>query len=94
MTLSKISTEKTDLLESGHPGLGEMAVLEEDPGAVPDAVLHHLHGDRTLPLPQRQRLQLGTAETLQRPHTGMRHYTGKYTPHSHYTHTGHIRRTD
>ena len=52
-----------DLLERGHPGRVEMAVLQHDPAALLDGLVDELGGDRPLPLPERDRLDL-LAEAL------------------------------
>ena len=45
------------LLECGHPGHGEVDVLQEDPRAFLRSLLNHPQCDRSLALAERQRLQ-------------------------------------
>ena len=51
-----------DLLELGHPRLGEVAVLQHDPAALLDRLGDHARGDRPLPLPERDGARLLPAE--------------------------------
>lgn len=52
------------LLQSAHPALGQMAVLQHDPGAVLDGLVDEPDGDRPLALAQRQRAQPAAPEAL------------------------------
>lgn len=54
----------TDSLQGRHEALRQVAVLQNDPGAVPDALVYQLHGDRPLALSQGQREESGRSETL------------------------------
>lgn len=53
-----------DSLQCGHPGCGQVTVLQNHPGAVRDTRLDHFHGDGTLALAQRKGRQLVPCKAL------------------------------
>ena len=55
-----------NLLERGHPGDGEVAVLEDHPGALLLRRLEHVDGDGALALPEGEGAELGPSEPLHR----------------------------
>ena len=55
-----------NLLERGHPGDSEVAVLEDHPGAFLLCSLEHLDGDGALALPEGEGAQLGPTKPLYR----------------------------
>lgn len=57
-------SDLTNALQRQHPGSGQVAVLQNYPGALFDTILNHTHGDGTLALTQRQGGQLVSCKTL------------------------------
>ena len=53
-----------DLLQGGHPGHGQVAVLQAHPGALLHGHLDHAGSDGTLVLAQGDGLELGAAHLL------------------------------
>ena len=57
-------THFTYLLQGGHPGDRQVAVLQEDPGSLLLSSLNHANGNGPLALSKRQGVQLGATKPL------------------------------
>lgn len=62
--IKKSKSTPSYLLQLRHEGLGEVAVLQKDPRADPDALLDEPPSHGSLPLAQRHALETLTAHTL------------------------------